>query len=234
MAKSSESESETIESLVITFEKYWEYFSSGIPEGLEFDEVCVCVCVYMHACIQYLRSGILEGMEFDEVCVCVCVHVYRHTYIHKYNRLPQGLGVNQVCVCVCVHAYNISGASYQKDWNVMECICVCVCTCIHTCTHTIFQINGTNKQILPRKYIYIHIHTCSQMARSHASQADTTLQVYTHAYIHTYIYIHTYTYTNIHAVEWQDLRQAKQILPCKYIHIHGVECCGRNKRDNQD
>ncbi len=84
-----------------------QIFRFGLMEPLE---VCVCMCMSVHACVRACACVCV----CECVCVCVCMRmcVRVHTYVH-------------VCACVCACVY--AG-------------CACACACTRACVRVLMCV----------------------------------------------------------------------------------------------
>lgn len=87
--------------------------------------MCVCRCVYVHACTCACMS------VCKHVCVCMCMHACMGMHMCMHVRVSMCACVctsvcRHACVCTCVHVY---------VRHVCACWCVHVCVCMHACRH---------------------------------------------------------------------------------------------------
>jgi hypothetical protein len=92
-----------------------------------FPTICVCMYVYMHACMgmHMFFTGMKTSCSLPMppvqpwgvhvcTCVCVCVCVCVHMYV-------------RVCVCAPAHA---SGSTMRVNMYARVCVCTCMCVCV--------------------------------------------------------------------------------------------------------
>ena len=82
------------------------FLSTWAPTGLGH-QVCLCVCVRVHACVRACMCAFVSV----HVCLCACVHASTCVCVCVVSVCVCGICV---CVCVCVKARALKIVSMDK------------------------------------------------------------------------------------------------------------------------
>ena len=101
--------------------------------------MCVCVCVYVRACVRmsdYIIFGIWECIYAHYVHVFICVYVYMCICVYVY------MCICVYCMCICVYIMQV----------YYVCIYIYIYIYIHECT---YRADGFATLLHSENFMYV-------------------------------------------------------------------------------